>query len=770
MSVLLLASSVVAWQDRGASVEVSPYHPRIFVRHDEAPLGRGLTVTNLRQRAGNPAYARWRRSGSLAGSAGIVEQAARYLEARSPADLNAVRQFLMTRTFSQAADDVSGLLAGAEMATAFDWVYDELSGAERSQAMSNIVTTADSSADFLLRGEPDINHNYTYMALRTVAVCGLALRGEAEPFDTRAREYLAMAAQWLEGPGRVLDTWKARQGAWSEGSHYTFHETLRTLVMTLHAYRTATGTDYFPRIKTEYGDFVAGSGRFLIASVRPDLTFERLGDITPSRAFVAITVPLTVEMISCGVEDADEAARLRSFARELEDAYGDKALSPEFDWGMRVFHDPSAPLAPSYHTLPLSMRLGTGTGEQIMFRNGWGPDSTLITVLAGDHYTDHQHFDKGHFLIYRRGGLLVDSGVYDVLYRPRSHWTEYACRTLAHNSLLVFDPRQVFAEGYGNDGGQNVLRGLQHHGDWQTYLAHYRKEGLDTARVLRYELDRQNRYGYLHCDLTGAYSDKVTFCDRQFVYLPQNDFLAVYDRVTAARPEFGKRSLLHFQESPSIDGVAPKPGVSMFRGARMTSLWRSDELALGSETMKYTGGLLIHTLLPVRRNVIVVGGPDFEYFNSFQGTNYPPLLPNREHPPREAGRWRIEIAPTVRSRDDHFLNAFQILDSGVKKSANARLITDDGKKMVGVHYVAAPLDQIICFSASQNGGPVSLPLRYDVSSRSPARHLHANLPPSQAVAVEVNGKLRYKGAVTDQGLLSFDDGTTGKRTIVVKAR
>jgi hypothetical protein len=97
-----------------------------------------------------------------------------------------------------------------------------------------------------------------------------------------------------------------------------------------------------------------------------------------------------------------------------------------------------------------------------------------------------------------------------------------------------------------------------------------------------------------------------------------------------------------------------------------------------------------------------------------------------------------------------------------------RLITGDEKKTVGVHYLIAPQDQIICLSGSQKEGPVSLPFRYDVSSRSAARHLHVDLPSSQAVAVEVNGRLCYKGAVTDQGTLSFEDGATGKRTIVVK--
>ena len=193
-------------------------------------------------------------------------------------------------------------------------------------------------------------------------------------------------------------------------------------------------------------------------------------------------MPVTIEALAAGLGDTDDAARLRSFGDALLDTYGDKAVLPSFQWGMRVFYDPAARRRPSYTSLPLAMRMGAGTTEHIVFRNGWSPDSTQITILAGDHFTDHQHFDKGQFLIYHRGALTVDGGAYDEFYKPNGHWNEYADRTLAHNCLLIYDPSQIFAKGYGNDGGQTVLRGLQHHGDWQMYLAHRQRERLNSRR------------------------------------------------------------------------------------------------------------------------------------------------------------------------------------------------------------------------------------------------------------------------------------------------
>jgi hypothetical protein len=742
-----------------AAAQVSALHPRIYVRHDSAQIGKGLTVSELRSRLGGAEYARWRQAASGRGAAAMMERAARYLEDGNASDLDAVRQFLLSNTFSYQKNDVGGFLAGAEMATALDWIYAGLSPAERVAVMANIVTTADSSRDFLIRGGADINHNYTYMALSTVAVCGLVLKGEAEPYNAKAVVYLELARRFLEGAGKVLDTWNAREGAWGEGSHYTFHETLRTLVLTLAAYRTASDTDYFARVQRDYGNFLVKAGRFLIASTRPDMTFERVGDTSANRAAAALTVPLTVEMLADGLTDAAEQARLRSFAQALREAFGERAVHPYYHWGMRIFFDPRAPRTPSYQSLPRAMRLGAGTYEHIMLRNGWAPESTLITILAGDHFTDHQHFDKGQFLIYHRGGLAVDSGAYDRMYQPDRHSNEYAPRTLAHNCMLVYDPGQTFPKGYSNDGGQNVIRGKQHHGDWMTYLAHREKEGLHAAEVLASDFDDTNQYDYVRANLTKAYSEKVTHYDRQFVYLLVPDVLVVFDRVSAGQAGFLKRWLLHFQDRPLVDGDAPEAGVKSWPGAVLTSVERRGRLEAGGPPVEYDGRLWVRTLLPAERTITTVGGPGFEYFNVFTGKNYRVSDPRVAADPRESGNWRIEVAPVRPSKDDQFLHVFQVQQPG-----EARLLRDDDNRMVGTRI----LNQIVLFASAPTGGPVALPLRYQVSSTAPAGHLLVELPPLQPVVVEVNGKLLARQKVNAQGVLSFRDPGRGTRRVRIR--
>ncbi|HVN82406.1 MAG TPA: heparinase II/III family protein, partial [Terriglobia bacterium] len=708
------------------------------MRNDKARIGKGLTVEQLRLRVEDPRYSGWRRGISNEGPSAMVERAAVYLESGQTAELEAVRRFLLTHTYSYAVHDVEGFLAGAEMATAFDWLYSFLSDVDRRSIMANIVKTADSSREFMLQGEPDINHNYTYMALRTLGVCGLVLKGEPEPYNQKATEYLALTKEWIEGQGKILDSWKAREGAWGEGSHYTFHETLRNLVMLFQAYRSATDMDYFIQVEKHYDGFLAKAGMFLVASTRPDLTLERIGDCSPSRVMPTITVPLTLEALAVGLGTSREAARLRSFSSEICDAYGSKALNPAFDWGMRIFLEPPPARKSSYQDYPHFLRIGPGTDERIVFRNGWGVDSTMITIVAGNHYTDHQHFDKGQFLIYHRGGLVVDSGAYDSLNEPNGHWDGYACRTLAHNCLLIYNPQQIEPVGYSNDGGQMVLRGLQHHADWLTYLAHYKKESLDAAKVLAYDADEQSGYAYVRCDLGVAYGPKVTACDRQFLYLPQPDLLVVFDRVKAAQPQFEKRWLLHFQDPPTVDGAQAHTGVQSFVNAQRVQVRRTGQLKLENKIFPYDGVLTVDSLLPELRTVATVGGEGYEFFNSFENLNYRIKMPNNSAAPREVGNWRIEVVPQRQSSEDQFLHAFQIHTTANDRPREVALVRDMQQKVIGAHFKGSEDSEVVLFSTNQKGGPITLPVTYEINSLTPARHLLVEMLSLDRVGIEVN--------------------------------
>jgi len=61
-------------------------------------------------------------------------------------------------------------------------------------------------------------------------------------------------------------------------------------------------------------------------------------------------------------------------------------------------------------------------------------------------------------------------------------------------------------------------------------------------------------------------------------------------------------------------------------------------------------------------------------------------------------------------------------------------------------------------------------LRYEVDSSGAARHLLVELPPSQQVTISVGGRTVAKQRVSAQGVLSFVEHSTGKRTIEIRPR
>ncbi len=759
MKYLLLAALL----SQALPAAVSPLHPRIYVRNDDATIGKGISVRQLKARAKDPAFERWRRPVKLNNASAAMEVAARYLEEGNHSDLAAVRDFLLSRTYSLEKNDVGGLLAGAEMMTAFDWIYNGLSPEERTTLAGNLIKTCASSRRFIEHGGPDVNHNYLYMALTTVATAGLVLTGEPEPYGSIGHDYLDLATQWLEGKGRILDTWQARQGAWGEGSHYTFHETLRNLVLTLAAFRSATDHDYYPLIRHSRDDFMKQAGLFLIGCTRPDLTFIRTGDTQANRATANLTVPLTVEMIAAGLDDPVATPQLHSFVHDLITAYGPTAIHPLFGWGMRVFWSPDEPQEPSYRTLPTFLRFGPGTLEQFMIRSGWTGSSTHIAINGGNQFTDHQHFDKGQFLIYHRGGLAIDSGGYDRMYQPGKHANEYAPRTVAHNALLVFDPGEELPRGYTNDGGQRIVRNKQHHGSWQQFLAHREAEGLDAGRVTAADPEQN----YVRLDLTRAYSKKVTSYQRLFVYLPQPDTLVVYDRVTTPQP-FKKRWLLHMQTAPAIDGAQPSPGIQSHPGAHWTTVHEKGSYDRGGTTVAYDGALFAETLLPRKHDVITVGGPAYEFYSTFAGQNYPVSNPRVTAQPRESGAWRTEVSPEQPSTEDRFLNVLHIADGETPQPAPSTLVEDKKHHLTGAKLNTSSQEYIVLFAQAVGNTDLGLPLDYTVTTTKPSRHLLAELPPMANVIVTANGKVIAKTRVNSNGVLTFDDAKPGRKSIRIR--
>jgi hypothetical protein len=158
--------------------------------------------------------------------------------------------------------------------------------------------------------------------------------------------------------------------------------------------------------------------------------------------------------------------------------------------------------------------------------------------------------------------------------------------------------------------------------------------------------------------------------------------------------------------------------------------------------------------------VTTIGGPGYEFFNAFTGKNYPVSTPAVAADIREAGNWRIEVAPQQPAKDDEFLHAIQIGDGGTAGPLESRLVRDMEKRASGVHVLDPRRNQVVLFSAG-------LPLRYRIVSNTRADHLITQLPASEKLIVKVNGKTVARTTSNAQGVLRFDDRATGTRTVTI---
>jgi heparin/heparan-sulfate lyase len=362
--------------------------------------------------------------------------------------------------------------------------------------------------------------------------------------------------------------------------------------------------------------------------------------------------------------------------------------------------------------LPLTYYFGSPHGQMIA-RTGWdvqgGRDAgtVIATMNIGEYlFGNHQHLDAGHFSIYYKGPLAIDSGVYIGTHGGYGcdHFRNYYQRTIAHNALLILDPDEPTPFAWkqelrdwvrtSRDGGQFWLCGkAEEPKRIEEIIEHGRR-----AHVLAHAFGPDPvvpDYSYLAGDLTQGYlapppyPAKVAEVTRSFVFLNLRStrhpaVLVVFDRVASSKPEFRKSWLLHSNLEPTVN-----EGMIVM-----------EEIRDG-----YNGRLVNHVLLPSagKREITTVGGPGREFW--VDGKNFPQGYDQpKEHDP---GAWRVEVSPKVPATTDLFLNVLQVMDAkGGPEPLAPRLLDQD--EMVGI----AIADRTVFFSRTSTllVGPVSVRL------------------------------------------------------------
>lgn len=300
-------------------------------------------------------------------------------------------------------------------------------------------------------------------------------------------------------------------------------------------------------------------------------------------------------------------------------------------------------------------------------RSSWDEDATLFFFKCGDRFTAHQHLDVGHFLIFKHEELVGDGGHYDDF--GSAHDVNYHLRTIAHNTILVHDPAEVFRNiragpVSGNDGGQ--AHNWPHHNgavvDPQQW--HKQKELYDIADLLAYADTGQ--WMYTAGDCTRAYSPAKLQCfTRQIVYIRPGTFV-VFDRVSSTRAELKKTWLLQAMKKPVEVSVGPSQGKQV-NGSDGKTLYRLDN---------GKGRLYFQTLLPVEHDVRLVCGAELY---SYGGRSYPP---RRQTGP--APECRVEVSPRRPAATDYFLHVLEATDTSDDQGPQAAVQLTDREAVVSI--------------------------------------------------------------------------------------
>ena len=310
-----------------------------------------------------------------------------------------------------------------------------------------------------------------------------------------------------------------------------------------------------------------------------------------------------------------------------------------------LFAEPRLPTQP-IETLPFSRYFPDPSGVMLA-RTGWqeGKESRSVVAMmkiAPWMFGNHQHLDAGHFQLWYKGMLAVDSGAYAGY--GSAHWSNYYQRSVAHNTLTVTDPQEQFFWGktpVANDGGQRWPRNGQEPETLDALLT----QGYRAGEVLAHQIGPDPARP-LYSHLSGkiqSYGPKVENFTRSFLFLNLGEVehpavLAVYDRVRSAHPSFKKNWLLHAVNRPTVET----------EGFGVTSLWGGRMDAAVLQPAK--GNYAIH----------VLGGPGAEYI--VDGKNYPTAQPGSDAD--EGAGWRLELSPSTPQKQDRFLVVMQVHDDG----------------------------------------------------------------------------------------------------------
>jgi hypothetical protein len=373
--------------------------------------------------------------------------------------------------------------------------------------------------------------------------------------------------------GHYLDFYQALKNVviWPEGYNYWINERALPILIALEAFKNLTikGESYFDDVAS----LQLKIAHWHIYNTRPDWKIQGWGDEGP-RVDLKDETGKVVDYLAL-VTDAPEVklyasllakrfatrAYWFSYKKYLPMFANDTWLSKEFSNNV----DESITLEPLSHLLPKTAIFGPNYSNHVVIRSGWGPDDTFLQFRASQTYTHHQHYDAGHFTLFKKEPLIVNSSTYSGMDSENRKY--FSSRSISKNTIKVMNPDESFSpdrnyELVTPDGGQRIPIGrgsaVLSLNEWQ---AQYQSGEYHNADLLKYDLDILNNV-LIRADITRSFNSikysasgqkaKVRRVVRNFVYMNSIDSVILYDEVVTTSPKFPVLSSFFIPNRPSF--------------------------------------------------------------------------------------------------------------------------------------------------------------------------------------------------------------------------
>ncbi len=582
-------------------------------------------------------------------------------------------------------------------------------------------------------------HNYHNWGMLDLFIMGVVLHGE--PGGDQAQSWIDEALTWYSRTKEGL-LFNGAGGGSPEGDVY-WQETICYLTRFLLAYESATGQSLASEL-SYYRDRLQYGLYNLVHTQIP--TFDGPaywtyldGDANKNINYSNHLGRLSKWMLIELFPDDPNAKIMQDYLLNMpvHRTYNYKWAGEEFLWADINRYNLGSSTFPTINHGKLDLSVSApGTGR-VFIRENWTEGGTHIGFQCGDHFEYHQHYHQGHFSLFKLDDLLVDSGKYESTYDE--HARNYYYRTIAHNTLVVYDDREGSGavEGGGawvdmrgsregiNDGGQLVNAIYTENGvkikegeesvftvaDWQDY-----EEIYDSGDLVHYE--DTGDYVFTQGNATKAYHNwKVSHFDRSLVYLREHDALLVYDRVSVPQAANKKRMLFHFQGEPQLTTDQHTQETKLHGlGNPYGGVWRYT----GTNSLEVTNGegkLFFTSLLPSTPEIAKIGGADtqgdydtqgsYDYWVPHDGNNLETGGTNHYEQGDDSdapnGLWRVEVSPSIAAVDDEFLTVLHPRSSQISSVPAPKLVQVLQGTMSGAVLDEAAHPYLVLFSTESDG-------------------------------------------------------------------